>query len=261
VAEWQVPDIKEWSGVLVFFAPLFLGLLVLLYGRGRLNLTELGLFLGFAIFGLGAMRNGIWFALVVAPLLARHVDGRTVVRPELGLGGMLERRRQRQRQVARANYGWLNWVILISLLLFTVLLSPWVRPHLKSERLRPQLEDKGTPIGAMDYIAEHGLTGNIFHPQSYGDYLIWRLWPQQRSFIDGRVHLYPLPFVQNYILARQDDQWESRLAKYDIRYLLLPKGEASWAAMIQDAQSSPRWKSLYEDDLSVLFERVVAVGR
>jgi hypothetical protein len=257
VAEWQVPDIKEWSGVLMFFAPLFLSLSVLLYGRGRLNLTELGLFLAFAVFGLSAMRNGIWFALIIAPLLARHVAWpQTVVRSAQGFGGMLERRRQRQRQLARANYGCLNWAIVVSLLLFTVLLSPWVRPHLKLERLRPQLEEAGTPTGAMEYIANHGLTGNIFHPQDYGDYLIWRLWPQQRSFIDGRVHLYPLEFVQDYILALHDDQWELRLAKYDIRYLLLPKGDALCASMVQDAQSSPRWKLLYEDDLSVLFEDV-----
>jgi hypothetical protein len=261
VTEWQVPDIKQVSGIEVFFAPLFLSLLALLYGRGRLNLTELGLFLWFAVFGLSAMRNGIWFALIAAPLLARHVAGPDVANlPAETWGGgrlraLLAQPKRPHRQPRANRYG-LNWVILIGLLLLTVLLSPWVRPHLKSERLRPQLVEAGTPVVAMDYIAAQGLTGNIFHPQDYGDYLIWRLWPQQRSFIDGRVHLYPLDFVEDYILAQHDNQWESRLAKYDIRYLLLPKGEASWAPMIRDAQSSPRWKSLYEDDLSILFERV-----
>jgi hypothetical protein len=266
VTEWQVPDITRLNDVLVFFAPLFLSLLVLLYRRGRLNLTELGLFLGFAIFGLSAMRNGIWFALVVAPLLARHLAeldvanllSETHAAPHLRV---LVARLKRPRQGPRVNHYRLNWAMLICLFLFTVLLSPWVRPHLKSEQLRPQLVEQGTPIGAMDYIAEHGLTGNIFHPQDYGDYLIWRLWPQQRSFIDGRVHLYPLEFVADYLLAQDDDQWESRLAKYDIRYLLLPRGEASWAAMIRDARSSPAWKLLYEDNLSVLFEGVVSAGR
>jgi hypothetical protein len=266
VTEWQVPDIKQWSDMLVFFGPLFLSLLVLFYPRGRLNLTELGLFLGFAIFGLSAVRNGIWFALVVTPLLARHVAGPDVANlpAETRVGPrllVLVARLKRPRPQPRANHYGLNWVILICLLLLTVLLSPWVRPQLKSERLRPQLVEQGTPVGAMDYIAAHGLTGNIFHPQNYGDYLIWRLWPQQRSFIDGRVHLYPLDFVEDYILAQYDNQWESRLAKYDIRYLLLPKNEASWTLMIQDARGSPTWKLLYEDGLSVLFERVVAVGR
>ena len=69
--------------------------------------------------------------------------------------------------------------------------------------------------------------------------------------------MYPLEFVQDYILALHDDQWELRLAKYEIRYLLLPKGDALCASMLQDALSSPRWTLLYEDNLSVLFESVV----
>jgi hypothetical protein len=266
VTEWQVPDIKQLNDVLVFFGPLFLSLLVLFYARGRLNLTELGLFFGFAIFGVSAMRNAIWFALVVAPLLARHLAGPDVANLPTGTGAgadlaRLVARLKRPPQQPRANHYRLNWAILIGLLLLTVLLSPWVRPHLNSERLRPQLVEQGTPVGAMDYIAAHGLTGNIFHPQDYGDYLIWRLWPQQRSFIDGRVHLYPLKFVEDYVLALHDDQWESRLAQYDIRFLLLPKGDASFAVMIRDAQSSPRWKLLYEDNVSVLFEGVVVAER
>ena len=107
----------------------------------------------------------------------------------------------------------------------------------------------------MDYIAEHHLTGHIFHPQDYGDYLIWRLWPQQRSFIDGRVHLYPLSFVQDYILVFHDDRWESRLAKYDIQYLLLQKDDEKCRSMIEDARNSQKWTLLYEDDLSVLFAK------
>jgi hypothetical protein len=39
---------------------------------------------------------------------------------------------------------------------------------------------------------------------------------------------------------------------------LLSKGDASWAVMIEDARSSPGWKLLYEDDLSVLIEAVAA---
>jgi hypothetical protein len=266
VTEWQVPDIKQWGDVLVFFAPLFLSLLVLFYARRRLNLGELGLFFGFAVFGLSAMRNGIWFALVIAPLLARHLAGPDLDNLPADTGARARLRAwaarlKRPRQRPRANHYGLNGVILVGLLLFTVLLSPWVRPHLESERLRPQLLEQGTPVGAMDYIAAQGLTGHIFHPQSYGDYLIWRLWPQQHSFVDGRVHLYPLAFVEDYILVQLDEQWETRLAKYDIRYLLLPKGEASWAAMIHDARSSLGWKLLYEDDLSVLFERVGVEGR
>ena len=260
VTEWQVPDIKKLGDALIFFGPFFLTLLVFFYSRRRLSLTELGLFLTFAVLGLGAMRNGIWFALIAAPMLAQHLN-------ELDVPNLLDEMRARphpgtlvqgsepQRPSRRPIHYRLNGVILLSLVLFTVMLSPWVRPHLQAERLNPQLIEQGTPVGAMDYIAEQHLEGNIFHPQAYGDYLIWRLWPQQRSFLDGRVHLYGRSFVQDYILAFHDDRWESRLAKYDIRYLLLPKDDKNAASMIKDAQGSANWKLTYEDSISVLFEK------
>jgi hypothetical protein len=209
----------------------------------------------FAALGFSATRNGIWFALIAAPILSRHVV-------DMEVADLLDKRSHRPHpdRVARPVAGRkgrprLNWAILMSMLAFTILLSPWVRPRLNSGWVSSSLFQKGTPVGAMDYIAEHGLVGHIFHPQYYGDYLIWRLWPQQRSFYDGRVHLYDESFVQDYILTFHDDNRESRLAKYDIKYLLLPKDDTSAASIIEDARESENWVLLYEDDISVLFEK------
>lgn len=260
VTEWQVPDVKQMSDILIFFGPFFVVMLVLLYARRRLNLTELSLFLTFSVLALAAIRSGIWFALIATPILARHVVDLEVPnllaemrgRPFIGwLVGRPARRPARIRPVHHR----LNWTILVWLALFTVVLSPWIRPGLGAGRLSTPLVEKSTPVGAMDYIASHPLHGNIFHPQGYGDYLIWRLWPQQKSFIDGRVHLYDESFVRDYILVFRDENWESRIARYDIRYLLLPKDDELAASMIEDARASQNWVLLYEDDISILFEK------
>ncbi|MBS1253222.1 MAG: hypothetical protein MAG451_02271 [Anaerolineales bacterium] len=260
VTEWQVPDVKQLSDILIFFAPFSLVVLVFFYARRRPDLTELALFLAFAVLGLAAIRSGIWFALIAAPILARHVSELEVpnllseVR-EWPYVGRLVRRVESRRQTEYPVRYRLNWAILALLLLFTVVLSPWVRPHLEAERLRPWLVEREIPVDAMDYIAEHELSGNIFHPQVYGDYLIWRLWPQQRSFFDGRVHLYDEDFARDYILTFHDDNWESRIAKYDIQYLLLPKDDEGAASIVADARSAEAWTLLYEDEVAVLFER------
>ena len=260
VTEWQVPDIKQVSDIMIFFGPFFIMLLVLLYTRRRLNLTELGLFLTFAVLGLAATRSGIWFALIAAPILARRVDAMELpdLREELRsrpLVGPFIRHLVPGTARVRTPHDRLNWTILVCLMLFTLLLSPWARPKFGAGRLSRRLVERSTPVGAMDYIADHHLDGNIFHPQGYGDYLIWRLWPQQKSFIDGRVHLYDKSFVEDYILAFHDENWESRIAKYDIQYLLLPKDDELAASMLAAARESQNWVLLYEDDISVLFEK------
>lgn len=240
VTEWQPPSIRQTADVLTFFGPFFIILVGLMYGR-RPDLTELGFFLAFAVFGLGSTRNGIWLALVGTPLLAQQVASFATV----------PRR--------RAELGRLNVLLVIGLLFVTVLLSPWVRPRLGAPMVRPDLLEAGTPVGAMDFIADHDLAGHIFHPQDYGDYLIWRLWPRQRSFFDGRVHLYSADFVRTYFEALQSDDWEAVLAPFDIRYLLLPKPDPlaaqPSASLAERAAAAPNWVVLYEDDVSVLFAR------
>ena len=42
------------------------------------------------------------------------------------------------------------------------------------------------PAGAADFLLAHHVNGHIFNTYEYGGYLIWRLWPGQQVFIDGR---------------------------------------------------------------------------
>ena len=261
VVEWQAPPINQVEGVLLFHGPFFLTVLVLLYSRYRLELTELVLFVGFAVFAAAARRNGIWFALVIAPIVARALaalDGLGILqglRRFRFIEALAGRLRRQQEVPAALRYG-LNALIASLVLTLTVISSPWVYPHLDSEALGTSLWDSQTPVGAMDYLQQQGVQGNIFHPQNYGDYLIWRLWPQQRSFIDGRVHLFDQSVVQDYLQLFEDAHWQERLARYDIRYLLLNKSQENSHQMIDGARASPEWRVLYEDKLSVLFERV-----
>src|SRR5262249_5001072 len=110
---------------------------------------------------------------------------------------------RRKEVVAPIRYR-LNRQSAVLMLPVTELVSPWVDPHLGNQAFGNTLWETSTPVGAMDFIQQQGLQGNIFHPQIYGDYLIWRLWPQQRTFIDGRVHLFDDSVIRDYRLAFHD---------------------------------------------------------
>jgi len=123
------------------------------------------------------------------------------------------------------------------------------------------LLDSQTPVGAADYIEEHNLKGNTFHPQIYGDYLLWRLWPQQRVFFDGRVHLYGEEFVRAYFRIYEDSDWEDRLKKSKIRYVLLEKPQESdeGKGLVGRIGRSRNWKKIFEDSRSILWERLTPI--
>ncbi len=43
------------------------------------------------------------------------------------------------------------------------------------------------PSGAAQFLIDHRITAPLFNLYETGGYLIWRLWPQERVFIDGRA--------------------------------------------------------------------------
>jgi hypothetical protein len=257
VAEWQSPQVNDAAGIILFYAPFFLTLLLFIYARSKPDLTEFGLFIAFGVLGLMALRNGAWFGIVAYPMIARYLS-------LVDFRGLTPLRRYRvvdravtwfaeRWSVGGPVYPRINLLLASFALLVLILQIPWVRPA----AYQTSLIQHGTPIGAMDYIEQHKLKGNIFHPQIFGDYLIWRLWPEQKSFFDGRVHLFGLDFVQQYLWIYHDSQWEGMLKEWNIQYVLLSKlpTEKDSLDMIANVKKSPRWQQLYEDDVSVLFQR------
>ncbi len=43
------------------------------------------------------------------------------------------------------------------------------------------------PAATADFLLAHRVSGRLFNSYEYGGYLIWRLWPEQKVFIDGRA--------------------------------------------------------------------------
>ena len=255
VMEWQPPQINSLQGVLLFFAPFFLVFCGFVYSKRKPELEEFVLVLVFGVFALLSLRNCVWFVMIVAPMVARYLP---VVEFGTAQDSGLTKRMSwflRPSPGARSGAATKMNLLLASLsVCVLILVSPWVYPKVYGASLL----DSHTPVGAMDFIERHSLEGNIFHPQVFGDYLIWRCWPRQRSFIDGRVHLFGEGFVEEYQRILCDSDWRGMLKKYDIRYLLLEKapGDKCGERMISDARRSDSWKIMYEDEVSILWEAV-----
>ena len=255
VAEWRPPRITDFLGFLLFYCPFFLALLTFIHSRVKPDLTELSLFFGFAGFGLMSIRNAAWFSTITYPLIARYI-------PLLDLRPLLPLRRFKaidtifepgsSTEAEAPVFARINRLVLVAAVLVLATQSPWVRPRLAGSSLLAEQ----TPVGAMDFIKERGLTGRIFHPQMFGDYLIWRLWPQQRTFVDGRVHLFNLDFLNEYKRAVEDPLSADVVERWKIQYLLLDKssGDAGTKAR-KSVEDSGAWTKMYEDQISVLFEK------
>ena len=244
VTEWQAPDIHSFGDVVRFFAPFFVGVVILMRSKKRPGIRDLGIFLAFALFALTARRNGAWFVIVAGPLVAPYL-----VSEKEGRAALSESRSRARLSLALATV----------LIVCTLVGLPWTQQWITGKNPTRLLLDTGLPVRAADFIGERQLKGRMFHPQSYGDYLIWRLWPTQRTFIDGRVPIFSPELARDYfdILDVAPD-WEQRLFKYDIRYMLLDRAAAEQKKLVETAKKTGRWRVLYEDEASVLFELIAA---
>jgi hypothetical protein len=108
------------------------------------------------------------------------------------------------------------------------------------------------PVHAADMIVQRGSHEPIFAPDSWGGYLIYRLYPQNKVFVDDRHDLYGEEFLKEYLKAiRLTPDWNGFLEEKKVNWALLP-AESSLANMLKETS---RWNLVYQDGTSVLLER------
>lgn len=129
---------------------------------------------------------------------------------------------------------------------------------LGSMQWRPSLEVDpwAIPAGAMRFVADHDVRGQMLNAHAFGAWLLWA-WPDRPVFFDGRNEV----FVD---LFREVDQTDiDRLAeRYDLGYALVeyPSDrdvrEVDIPVDITDQLlTNPHWSLLYFDDVARLYVR------
>jgi hypothetical protein len=126
------------------------------------------------------------------------------------------------------------------------------------------------PKGAADFLAQHHITQPMFNTYEYGGYLMWRAWPEEPTFIDGRALSESV--FQDYarILYNHDASdglpgADDLLARYGIQVIVMNTFEATTGplyllapALADPAQTA--WKLVYNDPQALIFMRTPPPG-
>jgi hypothetical protein len=151
----------------------------------------------------------------------------------------------------------INLALLLILLGVTALFTPWSLMSLKGAGGNEDtLLDSRTPVRAVRFIREHRLQGHIFHPQIYGDYMIWTLYPSQKVFVDGRVHLYGREIWEDYLLMIRGADWERLTRHYSIQHAMVDRADSGQRRLEELLEGSSDWQRVYRDGRSAIYSRV-----
>jgi hypothetical protein len=112
--------------------------------------------------------------------------------------------------------------------------------------------ERGYPRAAVELIASRYPGRRIFHDYDWGGYLIYKLYPRNRVFIDGRLDPYWSLLSGDYAaMITAQPGWRKLLDDYGITVALLKPTDQLCGELSRD----PAWKTVLADGRSVLLAR------
>jgi len=118
------------------------------------------------------------------------------------------------------------------------------------------------PVKAADFILQNDLRGNMYNFFNWGGYLIWRLAPGKKVFIDGRTldsSLYEqATIIDKAIVDPQSGMpiWKYLLDEHHVDYVVIPCSRDSRSFPLCEALKRDRnWVPVFSDQTSAIFVR------
>ncbi len=191
---------------------------------------------------LRSYRNGPFFALVAMPLLAEHS------------WNWLTSQRWGRWLSAPEKSGAVRMKLVLNVLLVGIILAVSVLAVRRAVAMQPASESQELPAAAVDFILAERPPQPIYNEYGWGGYLIWRLYPDYRVYIDGRADVYGDKLVEEFLEARDGKpNWREPLENHGIRTVLI-KPDAALASLLREDSS---WQKVFEDKQAVIFVRRV----
>jgi hypothetical protein len=109
------------------------------------------------------------------------------------------------------------------------------------------------PVGAINYLQQRRLSGKLLVYFNWGEYCLWKLYPQCHVAIDGRYEtVYPQSLNQEYfdfLNARKN--WRNFLEHYPPDMILIELRSKLYSLLSRN----PEWRQVYADPGCALFQR------
>lgn len=247
VSEYQSTWVRFQKGS---WLVVILWLLIALYGVGvglsrRIYWPELIFALFLAYFSAAYMRNIGFFAVAMLPAIGWHLQAG------------LSRRQWRIPSLVSV-------VLLVSCASYLL----WLSHGFWQGRQGVGPVKSIYPEKAITFLHESGLQGRMFNNYEYGGYLLWRLAPQIKVFIDGRgmePHVFDEWKALSMASMRKIDghhEYEVLLNKYAIDYVIQPiyDNDGHVQPLMKALLPKAEWVPIYLDTYVYILARMTPLN-
>ena len=197
-----------------------------------------------------AARNIPIFVIVAAPPAAAVVQQWLLRLPEMNVAAWLRGAARKFNQLALETSETeaiprLHVVSVLGVLLVAALIFAPNPP----KKFRSEFDPKSYPAGALAMLRSEP-AGRVFTHDEWGDYLIYRLYPEHKVYVDGRSDFYGDDFEYKYIdVLRVKYGWEKTLLGFGVDTILMPPNAPLSGAL----KESSNWRVVYDDGIALVF--------
>jgi hypothetical protein len=251
-ASWVIDTIDEFRSpqfrteaqlhLMILF---FLGLIVITPLLAKRRVTEALWILFLAYSALTSVRHGPIFTLVAVPIIAVELSEWWTAwvshQPKNSIPAVLDGIAAQLGAGFRRPSLWTLVAVLFIALTGSI--------HWPTD-----FPEKNFPEEIIQRHADQIATARILTTDQWGDYLIYRNYPRQRVFLDGRTNYYGPKILSEYS-GMMDGQrtWREILERYRFD-LILCSPDAALASLIR---IDPEWRTVDSDTKAVLFAKRV----
>ncbi|HAU07818.1 MAG: hypothetical protein A2568_03475 [Candidatus Yanofskybacteria bacterium RIFOXYD1_FULL_44_17] len=110
---------------------------------------------------------------------------------------------------------------------------------------------------AVNFIKQNNIRGPVFNNFDIGSFMIWKMWPDEKVFVDGRPEAYGVDFFEKIYKPMQEspETWARLSEEYKINYILFAHTDITpWAqTFLNYIITDKKWAMVYIDNNSVIF--------
>ena len=245
IQEFQSPTFRN-ENQLQYEALLLVGLMAAAVALSRRRIVEALLIVFWAHQSLGSIRHITIFSTLAAPIIAEEATH--LWRKWVGRAGKKSTRGILEALASdmRPSFAWTSmWPGVGALALLLVGGLPFKWPA--------DFPEFRFPVKLVTKYERQLRSGRVLTTDQWADYLIYRFYPAQRVFFDGRSDFYGAVLGREYIrVSGGAHDWRQIMERYRFDHALVPVGW-SLASLLKEDKS---WRLLDDDGKILLFERV-----
>ncbi len=245
IGEWFSPNFHDPKYLPTLLMMLAILIVPVLSPR-RMRPRELLLLLATTFLALRSVRHIPIYMLVAVPLMSGMVSSRlkstraiTLLQPS-----------DPPLPLAKSVF---NAAVLASVMAFCVVRLCYVIGR------QATTEATAFPAAAVAFLEKDHPPEPIMNHYNWGGYFIWKLYPQNKVYIDGRADVYGDAFMDEFAYAYylKGRSWPIALNHWNIETVVLPPD----APLITALSGSSGWKTLFRDEQAVVLSKEPRMAR